>query len=306
MRSRHVDDDLRGRGGRERDEHGRDRLAVVRARRRRSRYAAKVAAATARRSSEDRRRASARVAVGDAQQQRDQLRAEHRERVLAARNDDASTTSTAYDSGIALPSSRRSTRSSPSTRPGREEQPTAMRRSRRADADRRRATDGGHQALPAADDGSGDASARRPHRQVPAVAGQQVAETGEPSADVGCVVEIGLVLVTGAVLLAPLLDRADQRLDARGVELDAGLVAELLERDLLRQRLAVRTRGGHRVVRVGDHHDVRLDRVIGVVGIEARVVAVRRAPRSGAGSRCGSASAPRPSRACAPARTPPR
>ena len=54
---------------------------------------------------------------------------------------------------------------------------------------------------------------------------------------------------------------------------------------------------GHRVVGVGDHHDVRLDRVVGIVGVEPGVVAVRRRRRSAAGSRCGSASAPRPSRA---------
>ena len=62
-----------------------------------------------------------------------------------------------------------------------------------------------------------------------------------------------------------------------------------LERGLLRQRLAVRAGRGHRVERVGDRDDVRLDRLTAVVGDrrELRGLA-RRARRDRArGSRCG-------------------
>ena len=98
---------------------------------------------------------------------------------------------------------------------------------------------------------------------------------GRAETDFGRVLEVRLFLVALAVHLVALLDRADERLGARGVELRARLVAQLLERDLLRQRLAVRTGRGHGVVGVGDHDDVRLDRVVGVVGVELHRVAVR-------------------------------
>jgi hypothetical protein len=60
------------------------------------------------------------------------------------------------------------------------------------------------------------------------------AETGDRRID-----KLGLLLVTRAVPLAPAFDGDDERLHARGVELDARFVAQLLERNLLRQCLPI-------------------------------------------------------------------
>ena len=73
-------------------------------------------------------------------------------------------------------------------------------------------------------------------------------------------------LVAATVHLAAPFDGDDERVDHAGMELLPGVLPQLVERGLLRERLAVRTRRGHRVERVGDRDDVRLDRLTAVVG----------------------------------------
>ena len=91
--------------------------------------------------------------------------------------------------------------------------------------------------------------------------GIEVPEAGRTGAGLGrCDRPLVVVdLVPGAVVLAATLDRRDQGVDALGVELRAGAVAQLVERSLLAERPAVRTGRRHGVEGVGDVDDRRLD-----------------------------------------------
>ena len=73
----------------------------------------------------------------------------------------------------------------------------------------------------------------------------------------------------------PVGEHLGEHLDELGVELDAGLAAQLVDRGLVRDRGAVRPAGDHRLVGVDDRHDPRPDRDLAAgeaVGIAAAVV----------------------------------
>src|SRR4051794_1590660 len=77
---------------------------------------------------------------------------------------------------------------------------------------------------------------RRVVERGSSVAGQEVAQTGGAKPGNRRVLEMRLFLVARAMYLAPLLECVDQGFDACRVELRAGLFAEFLKGDLLRQR----------------------------------------------------------------------
>ena len=74
------------------------------------------------------------------------------------------------------------------------------------------------------------------------------------------------------------LEETDERFDDRRVELRARRLDEALDRFRVRHAPAVRAVGDHRVERVADEHDARLDRDL-VAGLAVRVPARRPSAR---------------------------